>query len=247
MSTAIVTGGSRGIGAACCRHLAEAGYDVAFSFAGNVEAASAVVAEVETLGRRAISVRADMATEDGVLALFKACDDALGAPDAVVVNAGITGKIGKVADMTAAEIQAVMDLNVVGALLAAREAIRRMSTERGGRGGGIVILSSAAAWIGSPNEFVHYAASKGATSTMTLGLAKEVAREGIRVNAVAPGLIETDIHASAGAPDRVERLSPMVPMGRSGSADEVARGVSWLLSDGAAYTTGCILPVSGGR
>lgn len=247
MPTAIVTGGSRGIGAACCRRLAEAGYDVAFSFAADAKAAGAVVSDVEALGRRALSVQADMATEAGVLALFEGCDSTLGAPDAVIVNAGITGKIGKVADMTAAEIQAVMDLNVVGALLTAREAVRRMSTERGGAGGGIVILSSAAAWIGSPNEFVHYAASKGATSTMTMGLAKEVAREGIRVNAVAPGLIETDIHASAGAPDRVERLSPLVPMGRSGSADEVARGVLWLLSDGAAYTTGCVLPVSGGR
>jgi NAD(P)-dependent dehydrogenase (short-subunit alcohol dehydrogenase family) len=247
MSTAIVTGGSRGIGAACCRQLAEAGHDVAFSYASNAKAAGGVVAAVEALGRRAVAVRADMATEAGVMALFEACDAAFGAPDAVVVNAGITGKIGKVADMSAAEIQAVTDLNVVGALLTARESIRRMSTERGGNGGGIVILSSAAAWIGSPNEFVHYAASKGATSTMTLGLAKEVAREGIRVNAVAPGLIDTDIHASAGAPDRAQRLAPLVPMGRTGSADEVARGVMWLLSEASSYVTGCVLPVTGGR
>lgn len=245
---AIVTGGSRGIGAACCRMLAAKGCDIAFSYRGDDAAAAALSKEIESSGRQVLAVKADMATEDGVVQLFTAADGRFGAPPAqVVVNAGITGKIRRVADMSAAEIQAVTDLNVVGALLTAREAIRRMSTEFGGPGGGIVLLSSVAAWLGSPNEFVHYAASKGAVSTMTVGLAKEVAREGIRVNAVAPGLIETDIHASAGAPDRVERLQSMVPMGRGGSAEEVAEAVLWLLSDESRYVTGTVLPVSGGR
>ncbi len=245
---AIVTGGSRGIGAACCRLLAAKGLDIAFSYRGDDAAAAALTRQIEAAGRQALAVKADMATEDGVVQLFTAADDRFGAPPAhVIVNAGITGKIRRVADMSAAEIQAVTDLNVVGALLTAREAIRRMSTERGGPGGGIVLVSSAAAWLGSPNEFVHYAASKGAVSTMTLGLAKEVAREGIRVNAVAPGLIDTDIHASAGAPDRVDRLQSLVPLGRGGTAEEVAEAILWLLSAESSYVTGTVLPVSGGR
>lgn len=245
---AIVTGGSRGIGAACCRMLAAKGLDIAFSYHGDDAAAAALTQQIEAAGRQALAVKADMATEDGVVQLFTAADGRFGAPPAhVIVNAGITGKIRRVVDMSAAEIQAVTDLNVVGALLTARETIRRMSTERGGPGGGIVLVSSAAAWLGSPNEFVHYAASKGAVSTMTLGLAKEVAREGIRVNAVAPGLIDTDIHASAGAPDRVERLQSLVPLGRGGTAEEVAEAILWLLSDESRYVTGTVLPVSGGR
>lgn len=245
---ALITGGSRGIGAACCRMLAARGCDIAFSYRGNEDAASTLVGEIEDLGSAVLGVKADMGSEDGVLALFQDADSRFGrAPDHVVINAGITGKITRVAEMSAAEIQAVMDLNVTGAILSAREAVRRMSTAAGGKGGGIVILSSAAAWLGSPNEFVHYAASKGAMNALTIGLAKEVAREGIRVNAVAPGLIDTDIHASAGAPDRVERLQGMIPMGRGGTAEEVAEAILWLLSDASSYVTGSILPVSGGR
>lgn len=246
---AIVTGGSRGIGAACCRMLAAQGCDIAFSYRGNDRAAKDLSKEIDSLGREALGIKADMATEDGVLQLFTAADGRFGrAPAHVVVNAGITGKISRVADLTAEQIREVIDLNVTGAILTAREAVRRMSTEaEGGQGGGIVIVSSAAAWLGSPNEFVHYAASKGATNALTVGLAKEVAREGIRVNAVAPGLIETDIHASAGAPDRVERLQGMVPLGRGGTAEEVAEAILWLLSDASRYVTGAIVPVSGGR
>lgn len=244
---ALITGGSRGIGAAVCKQLAEQGCDIVFSYKGNENAAATLTADLEKLGTKALAVKADMSNEAGVLTLFNACDEVFGTPDYVVVNAGATGTIKRVVEMSAEEIQDVFDLNAVGALLTAREAIKRQSTRLGGKGGSIVILSSAAAWIGSPNEFVHYAASKGATSTMTLGLAKEVAQEGIRVNAVAPGLIDTDIHASAGLPDRVARLQANVPMGRGGSAEEVSEAICWLLSDAARYVTGVILPVSGGR
>jgi NAD(P)-dependent dehydrogenase (short-subunit alcohol dehydrogenase family) len=244
---AIVTGGSRGIGAACCRMLAARGYDVAFSYTANDAAAATVSAEIEAAGVQALAIKADMATEDGVLALFTAADGRFGRLDQVVINAGITGRIKRVVDMSVEDIQAVMNLNIVGAMLCARESVKRMSTKSGGKGGNIVIVSSAAAWLGSPNEFVHYAASKGATNSLTIGLAKEVAQEGIRVNAVAPGLIDTDIHATAGAPDRVERLQSMVPMGRGGTAEEVAEAILWLLSNDSRYTTGVILPVSGGR
>jgi NAD(P)-dependent dehydrogenase (short-subunit alcohol dehydrogenase family) len=244
---AIVTGGSRGIGAACCRMLAARGYDVAFSYTANDAAAAAVSAEIEAAGVQALAIKADMATEDGVLALFTAADGRFGRLDQVVINAGITGRIKRVVDMSVEDIQAVMNLNIIGAMLCARESVKRMSTKSGAKGGNIVIVSSAAAWLGSPNEFVHYAASKGATNSLTIGLAKEVAQEGIRVNAVAPGLIDTDIHATAGAPDRVERLQSMVPMGRGGTAEEVAEAILWLLSNESRYTTGVILPVSGGR
>ncbi len=243
----IVTGGSRGIGAGCCRMLAARGHDIAFSYHSDEKAAARVVAEVEVAGGQALAIRADMSREEGILDLFTAADARFGRLDHVVINAGSTGRIKRVVDMTAAEIQAVMDLNAVGALICARESIRRLSTATGGRGGTIVIVSSIAATLGSPNEFVHYAAAKGAASTMTIGLAREVAKEGIRVNAVAPGLIETDIHASAGAPDRVERLKINVPMGRGGTVEETVEAILWLLSDASRYVTGAIIPVSGGR
>ncbi|NMM44974.1 SDR family oxidoreductase [Rhodospirillaceae bacterium KN72] len=244
---AVVTGGSRGIGAACCRLLARRGYDVAFSYQSDTDAAAGLVAELQGAGARALAVQANMAREIGITTLFETVDRELGLVSRLVVNAGITGKIQPVAEMSAEEIEAVIGLNVTGAILAAREGVRRMSTDRNGLGGSIVFLSSAAAWIGSPNEFVHYAASKGAVNSLTIGLAKEVARQGIRVNAVAPGLIDTDIHATAGAPDRIARLQDIVPMGRGGSAEEVAEGILWLLSDQASYVTGSILPISGGR
>ena len=244
---AVVTGGSRGIGAACCRLLARRGYDVAFSYQSDTDAAAALVAELQGAGVRALAVQANMAREVGVTTLFETVDRELGLLSRLVVNAGITGKIQPVVEMSAEEIEAVIGLNVTGAILAAREGVRRMSTDRNGLGGSIVILSSSAAWLGSPNEFVHYAASKGAVNSLTIGLAKEVARQGIRVNAAAPGLIDTDIHASAGAPDRVARLQDMVPMGRGGSAEEVAEAILWLLSEQASYVTGTILPISGGR
>ena len=244
---AVVTGGSRGIGAACCRLLARRGYDVAFSYQNDTDAAAALVAELQGAGARALAVQANMAREIGIATLFETVDRELGLISRLVVNAGITGKIQPVVEMSAEEIEAVVGLNVTGAILACREGVRRMSTDRNGLGGSIVLVSSAAAWLGSPNEFVHYAASKGAVNSLTIGLAKEVARQGIRVNAVAPGLIDTDIHASAGAPDRVARLQDMVPMGRGGSAEEVAEAILWLLSEQASYVTGSILPISGGR
>ena len=245
--TALVTGGSRGIGAACCKALAQAGHDVAFSYRSDAQAAATVQAEIEASGRTALAIQGDMADEASIRALFDQTEKTLGAPDAVVLNAGITGPHGRLEDRTAEEMRAVFDLNVLGVLIGAQEAIGRLSTAKGGAGGAIVLLSSAAAWIGSAHEFIAYASSKGAINTMTVGLAKEVAREGIRVNAVAPGLIDTDIHASSGIPDRVARLADAVPMGRGGTAEEVADAIVWLLSDNARYITGTVLPVSGGR
>lgn len=243
----IVTGGSRGIGAATVQLAAEAGYAVCFSYGASEEAARQVAEEAGKTGAKILPVRADMATEAGVMHLFQACDEAFGAPDALVNNAGITGKVGHVADLSANELRKVLDINVFGYFIAAREAVRRMSTKRGGKGGTIVNVSSRAAVLGGPGEFVHYGASKGATDTMTIGLAREVGAEGIRVNAVRPGLIETDIHALAGSPDRVERLMGGVPMGRSGSAREVAETIVWLAGEGSSYVSGALLDVSGGR
>ncbi|MGY6568557.1 MAG: SDR family oxidoreductase [Salinarimonas sp.] len=245
--TMIVTGGSRGIGAAVIALAVEAGYRICFSYGADTKGAESVSAAAQQAGAEILAIKADMGTEEGVMALFAACDARFGAPDVLINNAGVTGKVTRVADMEAGEIQRVMAINVFGYFIAAREAVRRMSTARGGRGGAIVNISSRAAVLGGPGEFVHYAASKGATDTMTIGLAREVGAEGIRVNAVRPGLIETDIHALAGAADRVERLVSGVPMGRTGSAAEVAQTVLWLASDDAAYVSGALLDVSGGR
>ncbi len=243
----LVTGGSRGIGAAIVRAAAAAGYEIALTYADDRAAAEAVAAEVNGSGRRAVIVQADVAREADVLAAYAAVDDAFGRLDALAINAGITGRFTRVDEVDAATLERVLAVNVTGAFLCAREAVRRMSTARGGSGGAIVVVSSRAAGLGSPGEYVHYAASKAAVDTLTRGLAKEVAAEGIRVNAVAPGLIDTEIHARGGRPERVARITPTIPMERIGTAGEVAATVLWLLSQEASYVTGAILDVSGGR
>ena len=243
----IVTGGSRGIGAAVCRLAARDGWDVAVNYAGNKAAAEAVAADVRAAGRRASVIQGDMSKEADVIALFEKAEAELGPVTGLAANAGVTGKITKVADMSVAAMQDVVGLNVIGLMIQNREAVRRMSTKLGGKGGVIVNTSSIAARLGAPNEFTHYAASKGAVDSWTRGIAREVAGEGVRVCAVTPGMIDTDIHATAGAPDRAARLGKTVPIGRAGSAEEVAETIVWLLSDKAGYTGGAILEVSGGR
>ncbi|MCJ2057555.1 SDR family oxidoreductase [Methylobacterium sp. J-048] len=245
-SVAIVTGGSRGIGRAVSLLLAERGYAICLSYVSDSAAAQAVVDAITTKGGTALAVRSDVGVEADVLALFQAADG-LGRLAALVNNAGVVDLKSDVADMSAARLQRMMNTNVVGSFLCAREAVRRMSTKRGGAGGAIVNLSSVAARLGGPGQFVDYAASKGAIDSLTIGLAREVAGEGIRVNAVAPGIIATEIHASGGEPDRVARLGPGVPMGRAGTAEEVAAPIAWLISEEASYTTGAILDVGGGR
>ena len=243
----IVTGGSRGIGAATARLAGERGYAVCVNYLRDAEAAAAVVADIEKAGRQALAVAGDMSSEKDILNLFQICDAKLGTPKVLVNNAGIIDIQARVEDYTLERLQRMFALNITGAFLCAREAVRRMSTKRGGSGGAIVNVSSVAARLGGPNEYVDYAASKGAMDTMTIGLAKEVADEGIRVNAVRPGLIYTDIHASGGEPGRVDRLKDGVPMKRGGSAQEVARVILWLASDDASYTTGSLVECSGGR
>ena len=246
MSVMLVTGGSRGIGAAVCRMAAAEGWQVLVNYTANRSAADAVVADVNAAGSQAVAVQGDVANEADVTAIYDAAE-AMGPVTAVINNAGIVAPISTVADMEIKRVKRVFDVNVLGAFLVAREAARRMPRNKGGPGGAIVISSSAAARLGSPNEFVDYAGSKGATDALTIGLAKELAPHGVRVNAVRPGLIETEIHASAGAPDRVQRLVGGVPMGRSGTAEEVAKVILWLASDGASYVTGTMIDVSGGR
>lgn len=243
---AIVTGGSRGIGRAVSLLLAERGYAVCLSYVSDAAAAQGVVDAITAQGGQALAVKGDVGSEADVIALFQAADG-LGRLAALVNNAGVVDVKSDVADMSLARLQRMMNTNVVGSFLCAREAVRRMSTKRGGAGGAIVNLSSVAARLGGPGQFVDYAASKGAIDSLTVGLAREVAGEGIRVNAVAPGIIATEIHASGGEPDRVERLGPAVPMGRAGTAEEVAAPIVWLLSDEASYTTGAILDIGGGR
>ena len=243
---AVVTGGSRGIGRAVALLLAERGYAVCLSYVSDAAAAHGVVDTITAGGGRALAVKSDVGSEADVIALFRAADG-LGRLAALVNNAGVVDVKSDVADMSAARLQRMMTTNVVGSFLCAREAVQRMSTKRGGGGGAIVNLSSVAARLGGPGQFVDYAASKGAIDSLTIGLSREVAGEGIRVNAVAPGIIATEIHASGGEPDRVERLGPGVPMGRAGTAEEVAAPIVWLLSEEASYTTGAILDVGGGR
>lgn len=243
----VVTGGSRGIGAATAKLGAAAGYRVCLNYRGNENAANAVVDDIVRSGGEAIAVAADVGVEAEVIRLFETVDKRLGPVTALVNNAGILEPQMRVEDMDAARLARILAVNVTGSFLCAREAVRRMSTGKGGKGGAIVNLSSVAARVGAPNEYVDYAATKGAIDTFTLGLAKEVAGEGIRVNAVRPGIIYTDIHASGGEPERVDRLKTSVPMQRGGYAEEVARAILWLLSGEASYTTGTFLDVTGGR
>ncbi|MBD3896538.1 SDR family oxidoreductase [Halomonas sp. ML-15] len=243
----IITGGSRGIGAATARLAAAAGYRVCVSYRDNREAADEVAAAIAREGGEAIAVAADVGVERDVVRLFDTVDHALGPVEVLVNNAGMLEHQCRVEAMDAARLARVLAVNVTGSFLCAREAIRRMSTQHGGQGGSIVNLSSMAARLGAPNEYVDYAAAKGAIDSFTIGLAKEVAAQGIRVNAVRPGLIATDIHASGGEPGRVARLAPGVPMLRGGEAEEVARAILWLASDESSYTTGSFIDVSGGR
>lgn len=243
----IITGASRGIGAATAVLAARDGWDVAVNYAGNESAARAVAAKVEAEGRKAVVIQADTSKEADIVRLFDEAEAALGPVRGLVNNAGITGKISQVRDMSEAAILEVMQLNVVGLMLCCREAVRRMSQKGNGAGGAVVNLSSIAARLGAPNEFTHYAASKGAVDAFTTGFAREVIAEGVRVNAVAPGMIDTDIHASAGAPDRAARLGPTTPIGRAAAPEEVAEAIVWLLSDSAGYCVGSILEVAGGR
>ncbi|GAB3284858.1 SDR family oxidoreductase [Parahaliea aestuarii] len=243
----IVTGGSRGIGAATARLAAESGYAVCISYLRDSAAASTVVDGIRRAGGEAVAFAADVSVEAEVVGLFEQVDAALGPVTALVNNAGILERHMRVEQMDAGRLTRVFATNVIGSFLCAREAVRRMSASHGGAGGAIVNLSSVASRLGSPDEYVDYAASKGAIDSFTLGLAKEVATDGIRVNAVRPGVIYTDIHASGGEPGRVDRVKAAVPMQRGGTAEEVARAVLWLLSDDAAYTTGALLDVAGGR
>lgn len=245
--TLVVTGASRGIGSAIAKLAGERGFSVAVNFATGEAEARTVVDQILSAGGHAFAIQADVAREEDVVRLFEAAERELGPVKALVNNAAVTGGFSRVESVSAQTLAQVMAVNVTGAILCTREAVRRMSTRRGGTGGAIVNISSRAAQTGSAGEWVHYAASKGAIDSFTIGLAREVATEGIRVNAVAPGLIETGLHAANGAPDRLERLSATIPMQRPGTALEVAEAVLWLLSPAASYTTGAILEVGGGR
>jgi len=243
----LITGGSRGIGAATALRAARAGWHVAVNYARDEAAAQAVVDQVRALGRQALAVAADVADDSQVQAMFRQVDAALPALGGLVNNAGVVDVAARVDAMDAARIQRMFAVNVFGSFYCAREAVRRLSTRHGGPGGVIVNLSSAAARMGSPGQYVDYAAAKGAIDTFTLGLARELAAEGVRVNAVRPGIIDTEIHASGGQPERARLLAAQVPMQRAGTADEVAAAIVWLLGDEASYTTGAIVDVSGGR
>ena len=243
----IVTGASRGIGAATAILAGKRGYSVCVNYLKNADAASAVVDSIEKDGGRAIAVQADVSLEPDVLRLFDSCDNTYGAVNALVNNAGILEQQMRVEQMSLKRLQRVFSTNVFGAFLCSREAVRRMSQKYGGSGGAIVNVSSGASRIGAPGEYVDYAASKGAVDTLTLGLSKEVAAEGIRVNAVRAGFIYTDIHADGGEPNRVDRVKELIPMKRGGTAEEVATAILWLLSDEASFTTGSIVDVTGGR
>ena len=246
MTVLVVTGGSKGIGAAVCRLAAARGYDVVVNYASDRAAAEQLVAEIERAGGRAVAAGADVSKEDDVAELFEVAD-ARGRLAGLVSNAGVTGdKLARLDEQDVDTVRRVLDVNVTGVFLCARAAVRRMSTRYGGHGGVIVNVSSTAAQRGSPGEWVHYAASKAAVETMTKGLAQEVAAEGIRVNAVAPGMVETEMHARAD-PDRLERVVPQIPMGRAGQPEEIAEGIIWLVSAASSFVTGSVLTISGGR
>ena len=243
----LVTGGSRGIGASVCRLAGQAGWQVVVNYASNREAAEGVVEDIRAAGGTAISVEGDVGTELGLASIFAAVDATFGQLDGLVNNAGIIGMPARVDEVSPERLERMFAVNVIGAIRAAQEAVRRMSTRHGGRGGVIVNLSSMAALIGAAGQYVDYSATKGAIESFTTGLAREVATEGIRVNLVRPGIIDTDIHASGGLPDRAQQSAGIIPMQRPGTADEVAQSILYLLSDAASYVTGAALNVSGGR
>jgi NAD(P)-dependent dehydrogenase (short-subunit alcohol dehydrogenase family) len=247
MKAILITGAGRGIGRATALLAGAAGWSVGINFVSDAAAAHATAEQVRAAGGRAATLRGDVAKEADVIGMFDAAVTELGPLDGVVINAGIVAPSQPLADMSAERIQRIFDTNTVGAYLCAREAARRLSRSRGGRGGSIVIVSSVAARLGSPGEYVDYAGSKAALDTLTIGLSKELGPEGVRVNAVRPGLIDTDIHASGGQPDRAARLGRNAPLGRPGRADEIAAAIFWLLSDAASYASGALLDVSGGR
>lgn len=243
----IITGGSRGIGAATAHLAAEQGYAICITYRRQQAAANDIVQSIQQMGNPAIAIATDMASEADILRLFETVDQKLGAVTALVNNAGILEPQMPLVDMDAARLSRIFQANVIGSFLCAREAVKRMSTQHGGTGGAIVNVSSVAARLGSPGEYIDYAASKGAIDTLTIGLAKEVANEGIRVNAVRPGFIYTDIHADGGEANRVDRIKEFVPMKRGGQAIEVAHAILWLLSSQASYTTGSFIEIAGGR
>ncbi len=245
--TVVVTGGSRGIGAAAAWQCAQRGWAVAVNYTNDRAAAERVVERILATGGRALAVQADVADEAAVLRMFETVERELPPLEGLVNNAGVVDMPGRVEAMTVERLQRMFAINVYGSFICAREAIKRLSTRHGGSGGAIVNLSSAAARLGAPGQYVDYAAAKGAIDVFTLGLAREVAAEGIRVNAVRPGIIETDIHASGGTPDRAREMAPNVPLQRAGSADEVAEAIVWLLSKASSYTTGAVIDVTGGR
>jgi len=243
----LITGGGRGVGAATARLAAAQGYDVALSFVSNESAALAVAADVEAVGRRALPVRADSADPEQVARLFAAIDRSFGRIDVLVNNAAVLAPQSRLEDLEFERMRRIFAVNAIGPILCAQQAARRMSYRHNGRGGAVINVSSAAARLGSPNEYVDYAASKGALETFTTGFAKEVARDGIRVNCVRPGHIYTDIHASGGEPGRVDRVKDSIPMGRGGQPEEVARAILWLASADASFVTGTFLDVTGGK
>ena len=247
MNTVLITGGSRGIGAATALLAAERGYAVCVNYRTNVSAADAVVRKITDEGGKASAVQADVAVEQDVLRMFQQIDQTFGSLTALVNNAGIVEQQARLDAMDSLRLQRIFAINVTGSFLCAREAVRRMSTRTGGKGGVIVNVSSMAAQLGAPGEYIDYAATKGAIDTMTVGLAKEVALEGIRVNAVRPGIVKTEIHASGGEPGRIERVKDSIPMKRAGEPEEVARAILWLMSAEASYCTGAVINVSGGR
>ena len=243
----LITGASRGIGAATAVLVAQQGYAVAVNYSANSLAADEVVRQIRAAGGQAMAVQADVASQAQVLAMFEKIDAKFGRLTALVNNAGVVGETSRVDGLSLARLQRMFEVNVFGSFMCAREAIKRMSTRYGGEGGSIVNVSSAAARLGAPGQYVDYAAAKGAIDTFTIGLAKEVAAEGIRVNAVRPGIIDTDIHASGGLPNRARDLAPQVPMQRAGTAAEVAEAIVWLMSERSSYSTGAFLDVAGGR
>jgi NAD(P)-dependent dehydrogenase (short-subunit alcohol dehydrogenase family) len=247
MKAILVTGGTRGIGRATAVLCARKGWSVALNYVSNQSSAEQAAREVRAAGGQAITLQGDVAAEADVISMFSEAESRLGRLDGVVINAGIVAPSLPLADMDSARLKRIFEVNVYGAYLCARESARRLSKSRGGGGGAIVLVSSAASRLGSPFEYIDYAGSKAAIDTLTIGLAKELAQQGVRVNAVRPGLIETDIHASGGQPDRARRIGATTPMGRAGRPEEVAEAIVWLLGDAASYTTGAILDVAGGR